>query len=856
MAFDRFFIGPMQTGLQKNLRPFLIAEDAFEKLQNAYVFRGRVRKRFGEQLMGSGYSSPVTEPLFSRLRINIGTTDGSGNFSGTVPGTVFKIGQEFSVGDVIFTVYQTGTPAIMLNTGPSIVVGITDGAGNAAGVVPGASGTVGQSFIIGTQSFSVVTAGLAALATSGPGSGTFNTGTGAFTFAGAAPNTNILWVAAAGTYNTNNGAVVISNAPVMTIVYFYPGQPVMGLCNYQNGPINNQPSYAFDTQFAYLFTNGAWQRSGTVLLTGTNLNFVETCNYRGSIAGGPPTLFISNFKDPIWYTQDGSTWVSASGANAFYFAPAGGLMQTGPFVVTARLVISFKNRLLLLNTIENNGAGGGGVNTSYTNRVRYSFNGSPFARNAWYEPNQTDSSGGVVKNNNIAAGAGFIDATTEEQIISAEFIKDRLIVYFERSTWELAYTGNYVIPFVWQKINTELGSEAQFSTVPFDTVILTMGTTGVHACSGANVERIDTKIPDQVFQIQNKNLGVQRVYGVRDYFTELVYWTFPSTEQNSANVTYAPVYPTQILIYNYRNDSWAIFTDCITAFGYFEQQNMNNSITWNSTTLTWETANMIWNSGVLDANFRQVIAGNQQGYTFICNAELSRNARAMQITNMVQSGSDVIITCVDHTLTAVNLFDPSVGDFVILENFQGCTLTNNQYPTNTDNIYPVSALNPADPDKFKITNVTLTGVYTGGGTVSRVSNINILSKQWNPYLEQATNVYLARIDFGVEKTAFGQLTVDYYPSASQLSMLNAGINTGAIMGTGVLETYAYPIDLYPLEQEQDRLWHPIYFQSSGECIQILMYMAPNQINIASIAFSDFELDGMTLHTSQASDRLQ
>ena len=64
MAFDRFFIGPLQTGLQKNLRPFLIADDAFELLQNAYVFRGRVRKRFGETLMGTGFDSPITEPLF------------------------------------------------------------------------------------------------------------------------------------------------------------------------------------------------------------------------------------------------------------------------------------------------------------------------------------------------------------------------------------------------------------------------------------------------------------------------------------------------------------------------------------------------------------------------------------------------------------------------------------------------------------------------------------------------------------------------------------------------------------------------------------------------------------------------
>jgi len=778
MPFDRFFIGPLQTGLQQNLRPFLISDDAFEQLQNAYVFRGRVRKRFGERLMGTGWDSAVTEPLFSRFRIQVGTI---GAPVSPVPGAVFKVGQMFSAGDQIFTVYQTGNPAAMLATGP--------------------------------------------------GTGTYSTVTGAF-------------------------ALAATGLAAGTPIYFYPGEPVMGLCNYENGPINNQPSYGFDTQFAYIFTGGAWQRSGTVLLHGTNINFVWTDNYRNVSPGGVPSLFITNYHvvnpngagtatdDPIWYTQNGSTWTTAK----FYFAPTGA-PTTGPFVVTSRLIVSFKNRLLLLSTIENDNGGGLGTNTAYTNRCRYSWNGSPFAANAWYEPNTTD---GTLN----GAGAGFIDATTEEQIISAEFIKDRLVVYFERSTWELAYTGNYVIPFVWQKINTELGSEAQFSTVPFDTVILTMGTTGVHACSGSNVERIDTKIPDQVFNIQNRNLGVQRVYGIRDYFTELVYWTFPATDEEAASG--ASVYPTQILVYNYRNDSWALNTDCITAFGYFEQQDQNNSITWAATTLTWQEAGMQWQSGSLDANFRQVIAGNQQGYTFICDPDESRNARAMQITNMAQSGSNVIVTCIDHTLAPVNSSDPTDGDYVILENFQGATLTSIPASLYPNNIFPVYALGTDKQNEFVIPSVTLTGTYTGGGTVSRVSNISIASKQWNPYLAEGRNVFLQRIDFGLEKTTSGEMTVDYFPSATDLSMLNAGgpLGTGANMGTGVLETRPYDPLYYPLEQVQNRLWHPLYFQTTGECIQILMYMNPTQITTLAIAFSDFELDGLILHTNKSSDRLQ
>jgi hypothetical protein len=788
---DRFLIAPINTGLQTNLRPWLIPDDAFETLNNAYVFRGRVRKRFGGRLMGVGFdpSLPVTAPLFSRLRINLGNTDGSGDASGTVPGDVFTIGQMFSIGDEIFTVQALGTPVDMLDTGASSTA----------------------------------------------------------------------------TYDTTDGDYVFAGAAATTAIWFYPGLPVMGLTIYDSGAINNQPTYGFDTQFAYIFTGGFWQQSGdpftdTPIWHGTDINFFWTSNWRG-ITPGVMVLFVSNFyvvnynglananDDPIWWLN-GSTWTAASGATGFYFMPQKNTTtpptplapQTGQYVVTARLVIPFKNRLLLLNTVENNGANTGGTintNTNYVNRLRYSFNGSPFAQNAWYEPGTKDNSG---LKTGIGAGAGFIDATTEEAIISAEFIKDRLIVYFERSTWEIAYTGNAVLPFVWQKINTELGSEAQQSTVPFDRDILTIGNTGVHACNGANVQRIDTKIPDEVFEIFNKNIGVQRVAGIRDYFVEMVYWSFPSVDENPNNV-----YPNRVLVYNYRNNSWAINDDCITAFGYFEQQ---NGTTWASSLDTWEDANFPWDSGAQQAQFRQVIAGNQQGYVFIVDAQASRNAPVMQISNMSYNATTQALTLiiVNHTLnTDTDLTDEN-SDFIYIENEQGSTFSG-------IGIFPVTSV--IDANTITVGPVQdYTGVYTGGATATRVSNIRIATKQFNPYIDKGRDVYLAKIDFGVLRTTDGQITVDYYPSASSYSMIQNSTATGAIQGTGVLETFPYDPILYPFEQEQTRLWHQIYFQSEGECIQLFMYMTFDQITEPDVAFSPFELEGMCLHTMPVGDRVQ
>lgn len=791
MPYDRFLIAPLNTGLKTDVRPWLIPEDAFTQLNNAYIFRGRIRKRFGSTYMLDGV------PLSSRLGITVATTDGSGNVSGTVPGSVFQPGQAFSVGNEIFTVYQTGTPADMLDTGSATVK----------------------------------------------------------------------------TYNTNNGAFVINGAAAMTPVIFYPSTPVMGLDVYELGQINNQPSLAFDTQFAYLYNGSNWLRvvptSGiNPVWHGDDLNFFWCSNWSG-ITADQVVLFISNFNasvgtpsvtdDPIWaysteFTGANIPWLpfgyspnaTINPANLQPYTVTQTTMSGGghagdtivSFVQTALIVLPFKDRLILLNTIETTVTSTptgvtpsqytGGTNTQYVNRCRYSINGSPFADGAWLQPNFVFYNSTTTVTT-PASGAGFIDAPTEEAIVSAEFIKDRLIVYFQESTWELVYTGNQIQPFVWQKINTELGAEGTFSIVPFDTVVLGVGNVGVHACTGANVARIDNNIPDQVFMIKDKNEGVERVAGIRDYYTEMVYWTFPNIDQNPNEK-----YPNKVLVYNYKTGAWALNDDCITAFGYFEQQ---SDYLWQNLIIPWQEANFTWTEGVVQAQFRQIIAGNQQGWIFIVNPEVSRNAGVMQITNITLMGTTLTFTIINHTL--------GNEDYIYIENASSVPNINNT-------IFQVTFVTVNTVTAYF--DGTLGGTYNGGATVARVSNIQIQSKQLNPYISKGKNVYLAKIDFCILRTSAGQITVDYFPSSSELSMIQAGTATQSIMGNGILETTPYA--LYPLEASQVRLWHPVYFQTSGEFIQFLMYFTPSQITNPAIAFSDFELEGMIWHTSPTSTRLQ
>ena len=686
-----------------------------------------------------------------------------------------------------------------------ILIDATDSDGNLTSFVGANIGAIGQMFSIGNALYTVTITVGDMLQTVATTTAQFNTVTGDFIFVGA---------------------------PALTAVYYYPSLPVMGLPNYQKGPINNQPVIGFDTKYAYIYTNG-WDRLGSGTLPvwhGADNQFFWSTNYQG-INPGEVALLVSNYNatigtpgpndDPMWAYSDSFTpnsWINFSDYTRFD--------SNGSFVASARMIVSFKGLLVLISTIENDNGSPSSLNTEFPNRARYCAQGSPFAAGAWLQPNQTWMGARYT-------GGGFLDAATEERAIGCGFIKDRLIVEFERSTWELAYTGNYVLPLVWQRINSELGSESTFSTIPFDDQLLAIGSTGVHACSGTSVQRIDMKIPDEIYKINTSDNDVTRVYGIRDYYNECAYWTLISD-----NAAPTQTYPNRILLYNYRNDTWAYNDDSITCFGYYEQE---SDWTWESVgDLTWEDlGSSSWDSGVQQAQPRQIVAGNQQGYTFLLNADISRNAAVLQITDMTLDTDTMVVTMIvfNHNLTN--------NEYVLIENTQGV----GELPNGV--IKPITVI---DSNTISIVNAAdVFTEYTGGGTLTKVSQIDIYTKMINPYAEQDRGVFIQRVDFNVDRTENGQITVDYFPSSSELSMLEEGSLTGSLLGTGNLDTFPYP--LIPLEAVQQYLWHPVYLQTSGQFIQLRFYLKDEQMQDNLIALSDFQLNAMVLYTRPTTMRL-
>lgn len=280
-------------------------------------------------------------------------------------------------------------------------------------------------------------------------------------------------------------------------------------------------------------------------------------------------------------------------------------------LVGALLIFPYRGYLVFLNTWEGNEQAGSVFN--YGNRARWTQIGTPYYSSP--TPQSPSIQGFAIDavRDDLFGKGGANDAPTQEVIVGACFIRDILIVFFERSCWRLRFVNNAQNPFVWERINVELGCDSTFSVIPFDQGGMAVGERGIIIANANEVARIDEKIPETVFEIRINNQGLQRIHGIRTFQSKLNYWTYPS-DSNPLGV-----YPDQVLVYNYDARTWATFDDCFTCFGYFY---VFSGGTWADLTSPWSEYNQItFADGSTGEGSENIIAGNQQG--FILNLDTS-----------------------------------------------------------------------------------------------------------------------------------------------------------------------------------------------------------------------------------------
>lgn len=453
-------------------------------------------------------------------------------------------------------------------------------------------------------------------------------------------------------------------------------------------------------------------KDGTLVSTGTYTGTINYTTGEINLSFVPPLTGTSDWTVSAAYTQ-GST-----------------------LLFTARILIPYYGRLLALNTYEGTSVDSA---VNYFARCRFSQVGNPIQQDAW----RSDTFG----------KGGFIDAPTNEQIISATFYKNTLIVSFESSTWKLQYLGEYGTPFIWERISSDFGSESPFSSVLFDNGVLTVGNRAIVGSSGSDVQRIDLLIPDQVYDFQNTNNGPLRVHGIRDFKKELVYWCFYDYTEEQPD----QYYPNKTLVYNYRNNTFAIFRNNVTEFGNFIYP---TGITWDREDIFWDNENVFWNNEAQES-LPLIASGNQQGFCHFygyedveTTADSTINLmdqESLSVTN-VTVGATVVLEIKNHNLlTNEFIYLTGLNYVVTATSTAGSTTLN-------DNIYAVQVQDKDNVILFQWNDetenlvndftVTNTGTYMGGGVVALLPRLYIETKDFNPLKQPlGTNIKTSYIDF-------------------------------------------------------------------------------------------------------------
>jgi hypothetical protein len=409
-----------------------------------------------------------------------------------------------------------------------------------------------------------------------------------------------------------------------------PTSPVQGLKNWVNPSTLAQSLIAYSTTKSYLF-NGVSNTFADITFNaaGTPFSWSNTADQ---------FFWTTNFKGSLWSTNNINT--ATDGIQFWNGSPTTGWNPHQPqvdgtpnYLNAALIILPYKGRLVVLNTTE--GAQNRSTNNFFPQRARWCQLGTPYLQTVagTYVPPAPFATPGSSDNNawrsDIPGRGGFIDADTNERIVSADIVKDTLIVFFQRSTWRLRYIGETLIPFIWERLNTQYGAESTFSNVAFDDSVLAFSRYGWIGSDTNSTVRIDEDIPDHSFSYEASNAtltGLARVQGIRDFYREMAYWTY----ENQLSTTGT----NQIYAYDYRDKGWYIFNPQTGTSGSSTNLNIrcfgnyfvNTDNTWGSLSTATDT----WGDydGAEDT-WGNLGAGQNAGFPFIVGGDNNGNVYSM-----------------------------------------------------------------------------------------------------------------------------------------------------------------------------------------------------------------------------------
>lgn len=912
---EQLVISNFSTGLIKDRKPYLVNNDAFPTLQNAFVFRGDVRKKRG--------TFPVDNLRRAVIALSVGSISTSGAGTAVVSLAFPQTGASIVSGEISPFTIAIGAP---------ISQSLTDSAGTGTLTISGAGPIIAAQINYSSATLHLTFSGAAASSAATftgsyfsrlPAMGledflispqqfplhvAFDTSYSYQLLQPALryydvtffknpinPSTNLPWKAASTPF-VWSGA---NYQQFWTTNYFGAmwatnGKPGFNFANITvlanqmaSNPITMTLSLPTGGALTYLVPGDVlWfnEVQGTTItingLTGivkTNagagvytVEFIGNQTINGWVNDTGIAQLATNTiagQDGIkWYDGDPTQaasplgWVNFAPPLASFGNPSSPKVAQPEYLIGATTIVVFKDRLLALGAIVSTSDG---IPRILQDTIVYSQNGTPF-----YMPNGPDSSGsGAVGTVMVPAGitppiqppsatsqtrsssawwaspvgfGGNIAAGIPYPITTVNTNEDCLLIGFTSRKTRLVYTSNDLLPFVFYSINTELGSSATFSAITLDRGGLDIGQYGLALTTQYESQRIDVVIPDEIFQIANANNGAQRINAVRDFRSEMIYFTCPSISSEWE-------FPTQTLAFNYRENTWGIFFENYTHQGTLR---FNFGFTWATIPYaTWGEWNEPWGSGFTQADYPDIVAGTPQGFVVARDQDATGECPSGFIADIVVSGTApdqiVTVTSPNHCLASGNESTEDPGDYIYIQNCLGMAGIN-------DTIHQITIV---DANTFTIdakAPLTIpTGTYLGNGVFTRLTNYFIQTKQFPGFWEMGRKTRIGTQKYLFQATSSGQTTVGIFANQDDNNAVNNGPyypdvnspNNGIIFSNVVLTSPEVPS-----QQNQAQIWHRQSTSVIGDTVQVGFFLSDMQMRDPTLQTQDqdFVLSGMIL----------
>ena len=514
------------------------------------------------------------------------------------------------------------------------------------------------------------------------------------------------------------------------------------------------------------------------------------------------------------------------------------------YLAGARMILPFKDRLLFFGPVIQTSAAGSQLylqdavvfSQNGTPYYTASFTGNPLTSTTVFNPI-------LVPANQIATPTAYWEDQTgfggsaaagiDRPITTVSPNEDALIVGFDSNVQSrLIYSGNDIVPFNFFLINSDMGSSSTFSIINMDYGVITRGNRGFIITSQTEVERIDTPILDEVFEIKLTSNGTERVTAQRDFINEWIYFTFPSD-------LFTPIFPTKTLQYNYRDNTWAVFYESYTTYGQFRKQTGFTWATAGDIYPSWDAWNDPWDTGESELEQPIVIGGNQQGFVLVRGVGTGEDT-SLSITNI----SGTTVTSPNHCL--------NTNDFIIITGVIG-TLD----PFVNFITFKIKKI---DENSFSIPALTQTGTYLGGGLITRIYVPIIQTKQFPMAWDIARKTRIGPQQYLFTTTSNGQVTVQIFlsqnganPYTSNILFPDPNSPNNSLVYNQILYTCPESTNLgltpaninlqIPTSAQQAQTWHRSNTSLIGDTVQIGFTLSDDQILQENASISPITITG-------------